>query len=120
MERSVGTYDFYRRSAQAHECAGRIDAAWACLEAAHILGQRNTKLHVGAHMAMWALAWRTRDGQELLGQLLRLLAAAAATWLWVPAGNSGRSNVSPFKCLPLPADLAESVVAPGQGPVADS
>lgn len=40
---------FYRRAAQAHERDGCIDAAWACLEAAHIVGQRETKLHVGVH-----------------------------------------------------------------------
>lgn len=115
MERNRGTYDFYRRSAQAHERAGRIDAAWACLEAAHILGQRETQRHVRAHVAMLMLAWRTRDRRELLGQIPRLLAAIIATWLWVPTGNTGRSNLSPFRRLPLPADLADGVGAPGTG-----
>lgn len=100
-----GTYDFYRRSAQAYESAGRIDAAWACLEAAHILGQRRP-----GSMS----AWRTRDRREFLGQLARLLAAALATWLWVPTGNTGRSDVSPFKRLPLSMDLAERSANPQQ------
>lgn len=114
MERNLGTCDFYRRSVQAHESAGRIDAAWACLEAAYILGQRKTKLHVDTHLAMLTLAWRTRDRREFLGQLARLLAATLATWLWVPTGNTGRSDVSPFKRLPLSMDLAEQLGRPRQ------
>lgn len=107
MEQNLAVCEFYLRSAWVHEREGRLDAAWACLEAVHILGQRGTRLHVAAHVAMLALAWRTGDRPELLGQGFRLLAAALATWLWVPSGNTGRSNVSPFKRLPLPMDLAE-------------
>lgn len=109
MEQYLATCEFYLRSALVHERDGHLDAAWACLEAAHIVGQRETRLHVTAHAAMLALAWRTRNRRELLGQILRLLAAALATWLWIPTGNTGRSHVSAFKRLPLPVDLAERV-----------
>lgn len=71
VNRDLGMYDFYRRSAQAPERAGRIDSARACLETAHILGQRKarkTKLHVRALYSMWALALAHRDREELLGQ----------------------------------------------------
>lgn len=65
MEQNLATYEFYRRSAQAHERDGRVDAAWARLEAVHILGQRETRLHVAAHAAMLALAWRTRVAERV-------------------------------------------------------
>ena len=99
-------YRNHRRDARAHERAGRMDAAWACLEAAHIIGQRATSLHVGSHLAMLGLAWRTRDLRELRGQATRSIAAALFTWLWVPSGNSGRANVSAVAVAPIPGDLA--------------
>lgn len=99
--------DEYRRKALDHEREGRSDAAWACLEAAHILGQRSTIQHVASHVAMLRLAWRTRDAGEVRGQLGRTVAAALITWIWVPAGNSGRANVSALASAPIPEDLAE-------------
>ena len=101
----AATYRSYLDSARGHERAGRIDAAWACLEAAHIVGQQATRLHVGSHAAMFGLAWRTRSKRELLAQLVRLFAASVGTWLWVPVGNTGRGNVSALARMPLPRDL---------------
>lgn len=103
----VEAYRHYRAMARDHEKAGRIDAAFACLEAAHILGQRRTTLHVGAHVAMWLLACRQLNIKEAVGQVTRIVAAALGTWIWVPAGNTGRSDVSAFRQMPVPDDLRE-------------
>ena len=103
----IEAYRRYREMARDHESAGRIDAAFACLEAAHILGQRRTMLHIGAHAAMWLLAFRQRDLKEAVGQAMRMVAAALVTWIWVPAGNTGRSDVSAFRQMPVPEDLRE-------------
>lgn len=101
----------YRQRAREHEREGCIDAAWACLEAAHVVGQRSTVHHVASHAAMLRLAWRMRDAPELFGQVGRMVAAALMTWVWVPTGNSGRANVSAFASFPIPRDLAELVGA---------
>ena len=101
----------YRHDARKHEREGRIDAAWACFEAAHIVGQRSTLHHLVTHAAMLGLAWRTRDVREFIGQLGRLVAATVITWIWVPAGNSGRANVSALASSPLPEDIAELLTA---------
>jgi len=98
-------YTCYLREARAHEIAGRIDAAWACLEAAHIIGQRATRLHVGSHVAMLGLAWRTGNLREMRGQAGRSVAAALFTWLWAPPGNSGRASVWVLATAPVPRDL---------------
>jgi len=98
-------YHSYRQAAREHERAGRTDAAWACLEAAHIVCQRATRWHVAAHVAMFGLAWRTREVAELLGQSVRVVAAALFTWVWVPRGNSGRADVSAVRIAPVPRDL---------------
>lgn len=88
-----------------HEACGHMDAAWACLEAAHIVGQRVTHLHAATHLSMLGLAWRTRDARELFGQSTRLLASILVTWIWVPVGNTGRANISALKSAPVPRDL---------------
>jgi hypothetical protein len=99
------SYRYYLSSARRHEQEGRIDAAWACLEAAHIVGQRSTSLHVSSHAAMLGLAWRTRCFRELFGQSVRLVAAAFVTWIWVPIGNTGRASIPALARMPLPRDL---------------
>lgn len=95
----------YCADAREHERLGRVDAAWACLEAAHIVGQRLTRLHARTHRLMLGLAWRTRDVREVLGQLTRWMASLVVTWLWVPEGNTGRANISAFTRKPVPRDL---------------
>lgn len=101
------TWKSFLSQARVHERAGRIDAAWACLEAAHIVGQRSTILHVRSHWHMLQLALRIRGCAEMIGQIARLLAATVTTWLWVPIGNSGRSHMSVLASAPLPRDLKE-------------
>lgn len=115
----VQRWEAYCLEAQAHECAGRIDAAWACLEAAHIVGQKNTRLHASTHARMLGLAWRTHNRQELVGQAGRLIASILITWVWVPAGNSGRSNISALSSAPLPRDLVPADRACVDGTKAD-
>lgn len=106
-ENTVKAYWAFRQMGLDHENAGRMDAAYSCLEAAHIIGQRRTALHVGAHVAMLRLAWRQRHAQEIAGQAIRIAAAALFTWIWVPIGNTGRANVSAFREMALPDDLRE-------------
>jgi hypothetical protein len=85
--------------------AGHLDRAFFHLERAHILGQRATWPHVRTHIAMLAIGWRRRDRREVLGQTMRILAAALFSRLWVPLGNTGGANVSATKPMPIPADL---------------
>lgn len=76
-------------------------------EAAHILGQSWTGLHVRSHLAL--LRWGIRAGRpsEIVGQALRVVAAAAFTWLWVPTGNPGSTRVNAFDRRPISNELAE-------------
>jgi hypothetical protein len=80
--------------------------AFRHLERAHVLGQSSTVLHVLAHwhMLRWGVAQRRLP--EVLGQLLRLVGAATKTAIgWVPRGNTGGSNVPPWRSLPVEASL---------------
>lgn len=96
------------RAARAAEAAGDVQQAFAHLERAHVLGQSSTWLHVRVHglMLFWGL--RQHRPREVVGQVLRMLGAASKTALgWVPAGNTGGANVSPFKPMPICDELAQ-------------
>jgi hypothetical protein len=75
------------------------------LERAHILGQRATGRHVASHWLMLRLAASTGDWREAVGQAVRVVAAALFSRIWVPAGNTGRANVSALRPMPIPEDL---------------
>ncbi len=100
----------FRREIDASKHASDARARFTHLERAHVLGQASTALHVAAHVRMAAWALRERDLKELRGQLFRIVGAATKTALgWIPSGNTGGNNVSPFKPLPIPADLAAEI-----------
>lgn len=86
--------------------AGDRPAAWSALERAHIVAQPYLALHLASHWAMLAYALRERDFREAWGQCLRfaLVPLGAITGL-LPIGNTGRSNVSAFRPMPIPQDL---------------
>ncbi len=89
---------------------GKAREAFNHLERAHVLGQSATLHHVRAHAAMLAWAWRERQVREALGQLLRLVGATTKTALgWVPYGNTGGANVSSFRAMAVPPDLAACI-----------
>jgi hypothetical protein len=89
--------------------AGNVDQAFHHLERAHILGQRHTGRHVRTHWLMLKLGASVGAWREVAGQLSRILAAAVFSRIWVPAGNSGRANVSALKPMPIPEDLRSLV-----------
>ena len=89
--------------------AGRCEfqRCFEYLERAHILAQTSTYQHVRVHWLMLRWAIGQRDVPECLGQIVRIVGAASKTALGlVPIGNTGGSNVSAFRSMPVPADLA--------------
>jgi hypothetical protein len=83
-----------------------MELAFMYLERAHVLGQPSTYWHVYVHCLMLAWAFRQRSIRECTGQFLRIVGAASKTAFgFVPSGNTGGSNISPFKVLPVPDDL---------------
>ena len=98
-------YDLELNAARAAKAAGQVDAAFHHLERAHILAQRWTFEHVETHWLMLRLGLSTRAWGEVIGQAKRILAAALFSRIWVPAGNTGRANVSAMRPMAVPADL---------------
>ncbi len=61
-------------------------------------------------MLSWAV--RQNDRREVFGQLFRIVGASTKTAIGlIPEGNTGGSNVSPFRRLPVPPDLAATIAA---------
>ena len=93
-------------AAASTEFAGKHQNAFLHLERAHVLGQSSTFHHVRVHWRMFCWGWRQRDIKECVGQLMRIVGAATKTAIgFVPSGNTGGSNISPFKVLPIPSEL---------------
>lgn len=89
------------------DAQGKPDVAFLHLERAHILGQTSTVEHVRVHWHMFLWGIRQRNVRECLGQLLRIVGAAISTSTGlVPRGNTGGTNVNPFKSMPIPPELA--------------
>ena len=85
---------------------GNVEGEFYHLERAHVLGQASTLEHVRVHMLMLAWGFRNHRAREVAGQAVRILGAALFTSVGlVPSGNTGGSNVSPFKPMPIPEDL---------------
>jgi hypothetical protein len=77
---------------------------------AHILGQPRIRLHLRAHAALFGLYVGQRRWGDAWGQAVRYVLVVPGTWLnRLPVGNSGLSNVSAFKPMTLPSDLAEII-----------
>lgn len=90
--------------------SGQIELAWDHLERAHIVSQTQLGPHIHSHWKMLLLALRLRDGREVVGQLFRLALAPLGNLMGrLPIGNTGRSNVSAFQKMKVPADLERFV-----------
>lgn len=92
-------------AAARHESRGEFASAFVRLERAHVLGQASTVEHVRVHWAMFCWALRQQVTVEAIGQAWRMVGAFTKTWLWVPLGNTGGSNVSGFEPMPVAPDL---------------
>ncbi len=95
-------------SARRAETEGDHSRAFTHLERAHILGQLSTLLHIQIHWEMFLWGWRSKNLGECFGQVVRIIGAATKTIFGlIPTGNTGGSNVSPFRRMPIPQDLME-------------
>ena len=99
-------------AAERSDANGNAAASFHYLERAHVLGQTSTVEHVRVHVHMLGWGVRYRRPREIVGQIQRILGAAIATPLrLIPHGNTGGSNVHPFRSMPVPPDLADVIAA---------
>jgi hypothetical protein len=78
-----------------------VKASFYHFENAHVLGQSHLYRHTLSHY--WLLFWgiKTKSVKEIIGQTSRIIPSLLFTLIWVPKGNTGGSNISPMKILPI-------------------
>jgi Protein of unknown function (DUF3703) len=90
---------------------GQFEQQFRHLERAHVLGQCSTYQHVRIHVLMLFWGFQQTNAKEVIGQCLRIIGAATKTVFGlIPTGNTGGTNISPFKSLPIPKDLQNIIL----------
>jgi|SRR5438105_11234150 len=85
---------------------GKHDEAFRHLERAHVLGQEQVRPHVLSHWLMLSVEVHRREPIAALGQAARIVLGALGSALGsVPTGNTGGTNISIFKRMPIEPEL---------------
>jgi hypothetical protein len=78
------------------------------LERAHVIGQAFVVPHARSHWLMLKLELRRKRPYAAFGQVLRIVLGALGSAVGVvPVGNTGGSDISMFKRLPIAPDLQD-------------
>lgn len=89
---------------------GALATAFAHLEHAHVIGQAHVLPHVYSHWLMLTVEVRRRRPLAVLGQALRLVLGGLGSAVGVvPTGNTGGSDISMFKRLPIEPGLQDII-----------
>ncbi len=82
-----------------------FEASFFYLENAHILGQKHIVRHTISHYWMLIFGIKSKSIKEVFGQFIRIIASLLFTLIWVPKGNTGGTNISPIKIMPIRKEL---------------
>jgi hypothetical protein len=97
--------------------SGDLDTGFAHLERAHVIGQDHVIPHITSHWLMLRVELRRRRPAAVLGQLVRIVLGALGSAVGVvPTGNTGGTNISMFKRMPVEGELQQIIDgrAPGE------
>jgi hypothetical protein len=90
--------------------AGDLEHAFAHLERAHVIGQTFVAAHAKSHWLMLRLEVRRGRVGASLGQAVRLVLGIIGSAVGVvPIGNTGGTDISMFKRLPIAPELQEII-----------
>jgi hypothetical protein len=109
---------FDNEIARAKECIarGQLDVGFAHLERAHVIGQAFVVPHAGSHWLMLKVELRRRRAGAAFGQAVRLVLGVLGSAVGVvPVGNTGGSDVSMFKRMPIEPEL-QNIIDGGAPP----
>lgn len=85
--------------------SNNFKASFYHLENAHILGQKHLLRHTLSHFWMLIFGVKSKNIKEIIGQFVRIIASLLFTLIWVPKGNTGGSDISPIKIMPIRKEL---------------
>ena len=99
--------EFYKQIEQSKQALKkkRYSTSFYHLENAHILGQHHLWRHTVSHYRMFVFGIKTKSRKEITGQIFRIIASILFTLIWVPLGNTGGTNISPIKSIPIRKEL---------------
>ncbi len=102
-ERKIAFYDQLEKGKRLLHSNNNL--AFYHFENAHILGQSHLLRHTLSHY--WLLVWgiKTKSIKEIIGQFFRIIASLLFTLFWVPKGNTGGTNISAIKIIPIRKEL---------------
>jgi len=90
--------------------AGDLAQAIFHLETAHVLGQLYVMPHVATHYWMLKIGLKRRSVNEVVGQLIRIVLGVVGSAVGrVPVGNTGGTNISMFRRLPIDPRIKQLV-----------
>lgn len=85
---------------------GLVEAGFKHLERAHVIGQAYVIPHVVSHWLMFKVEVRRRQPVAAFGQAVRIVLGALGSAVGViPTGNTGGSDISMFKRMPIEPEL---------------
>ena len=85
---------------------GELEHGFAHLERAHVIGQAFVVPHATSHWLMLRVEFRRKRVMAALGQLVRIVLGMMGSAIGVvPVGNTGGTDISMFKRLPIEAEL---------------
>ncbi|MGW8390044.1 DUF3703 domain-containing protein [Pseudoduganella sp. HUAS MS19] len=115
------SFDWEIAAARSHMAGGKLNAAMAHLERAHVIGQQQVWPHVLTHWLMLRVELQRGRAAAAFGQLLRIVLGALGSALGlVPTGNTGGSDIGMFKRMPIPDELQAASEAQPRNPLADA
>lgn len=89
---------------------GNLEAGFAHLERAHVIGQGYVIPHITSHWLMLRVELQRRRLTAVVGQLTRIVLGALGSAVGVvPTGNTGGTDISMFKRLPIETELQEII-----------
>jgi hypothetical protein len=90
--------------------AGDLGRAFRHLERAHVIGQAFVRPHAKAHWLMFTLEIRRRRLAAAFGQAVRIVLGIVGSAVGVvPVGNTGGTDISMFKRMPIAPELQKII-----------
>lgn len=85
---------------------GELEASFSHLERAHVIGQAFVVPHAKSHWLMLGVEFRRGRVKAVFGQVVRILLGMLGSAVGVvPVGNTGGTDISMFKRMPIEAEL---------------
>ena len=89
---------------------GELEQGFGHLERAHVIGQAFVVPHVRSHWLMLEVELRRMRPVAAFGQVVRIVLGALGSAVGtVPVGNTGGSDISMFKRMPIAPELQDLI-----------